>query len=142
MLSSSYYFAFAISSWILFIFLEVFRNFYIVKVKKSSPFYTESLIIRAIASILHGVLLDSVSWKDYFFLLLFQVSSFYVLFDILLNTFLLRKPFLFYLGKNSFIDRTLSKIPLWGLIIIKIIFLALSVFSFISYVKIVGNIKF
>lgn len=85
-------------SWFVFIAFEISRNYWIIK-KKASPIYIQSFIIRAIAAILHGVLWNVQSWLEFWPLVIFQVSSFYLSFDLVLN--LLRKKHPLYQGDDS-----------------------------------------
>ena len=90
--------------WIVAILAEAYRNYYIIEIKKSRPNYLQSFVMRGMAAILHGVLFDPQNMGDYWPVLLFQVTSFWLLFDLSLN-FLRHKPVL-YIGKSSgWIDR-------------------------------------
>lgn len=74
------------------------------------PNYLMLFLIRGMASILHGVLMDVqvTPWWDYPALLCFQVGVFWLLFDPLLNS--LRDKPLDYEGKNS---GWLKFVPYW-----------------------------
>ncbi|GIV35412.1 MAG: hypothetical protein KatS3mg031_2947 [Chitinophagales bacterium] len=116
--------------WLLFIYLEALRNFYIIEIKKMVPNYLESFIIRGIAAIVHGVLLHVQTWDDYKFIFVFQISSFYLTFDFILNW--MRGKEMFFLGKNNAIDRFLRERPLLH-IFVKTVALALTIFSLLKY---------
>lgn len=100
--------------WFLFIYFEAARNFAII-INGSRPNYLQSFIIRAMAAILHGVLLDVKDWQEYLTVLIFQVSSFYACFDFILNW--MRGKEMFYLGTGSLIDRILRDRPVVHLIV-------------------------
>ena len=85
--------------WIIFIALEILRNYYLIEVKKSRPIYIQSFIIRGLASIFHGVYLDVQNMREFTPILAFQVITFWWLFDIGLN--LLRRKIWNYRGQNS-----------------------------------------
>lgn len=108
-------------TWLIFIAAEIYRNWYIIEKKKSTPNYLQSFIIRAMAAIIHGAYLDmvynvfgDVSGYGYWDLIkllapvfIFQASLFYTLFDPILNK-LRDKPFT-HLGKGNWLDRLLQK---------------------------------
>jgi hypothetical protein len=85
--------------WIIFIAIEVARNYYLIEVKKSRPIYIQSFLIRGIAAILHGVYFDVQSMTEYVPIFIFQILSFWWLFDISLN--LVRGLSIIYKGDNS-----------------------------------------
>jgi hypothetical protein len=90
--------------WLLYILIEIGIHYYIIEIKKSRPFYLHFFLQRGIMAILHGVLLDVDSWEEYMPIFLFQISSFWIFFDLGLN--LMRDKKWWYKGKNSgWLDR-------------------------------------
>lgn len=90
--------------WFGFIAGEAYRNYYIIEKSKSRPNYLQSFVLRGMAAILQGVLFNPQNMADYLPVFIFQVSSFWLLFDVLLN-YMRQKPFL-YVGKDSgYIDK-------------------------------------
>lgn len=85
--------------WLIYISLEVLAHYYLIEVKKSRPDYLRFNILRGMASIFHGAYMDVSSWAEYGELLLFQVTSFWILFDVALN--LARGKHFLYWGKKS-----------------------------------------
>jgi len=59
------------------------------------PIYLVMFILRGMAAILHGVLFDPHTLQDYFPVFIFQVTSFWLLFEIALNI-VRKKPILYY----------------------------------------------
>lgn len=97
--------------WWLFIIVEAYRNHYIIVIDKERPNYLVSFILRGIAAILTGIILDPQlkSWEGVV-IIIYLVSTFWVLFNPLLNK--LRKLDFWYLGMNSGpIDRFFLKYP-------------------------------
>ncbi len=92
-------------TWLAIIALEIVRNWYVIERKKQTPDYHTSVIFRFLALLVVNAL---VAPNPFFWA--FQVFSFWVLFDIGLN--LVRRKPLFYLGENSYIDRTSNKSPI------------------------------
>lgn len=90
--------------WILFIAIEIYRNYYIIEVVESRPDYLQSFIIRGIAAILHGVLVGVTEPSDWYPILLYQALSFWILFDISLNL-VRRKPILYKGETSGYLDR-------------------------------------
>ena len=98
-----------LSLWIIVIAVEVWRNYYLIEVKKTKPNYFLSFVVRGMAAILHGVFFDLESMREYWVPFIFQVTSFWIVFNPALNYFR-KKPF-FYFGKESGIfDRLFLKI--------------------------------
>jgi len=92
--------------WLVYIFCEAFIQAKLIKAG-NKPIYIELFIIRSIVSILHGIFLNVQPGIEYIILLGFQICSFWVIFDIVLNK-LRNKPFL-YRGSNSgWLDRIKS----------------------------------
>jgi hypothetical protein len=117
--------------WIIFILADAFVNFYQIEKVKTVPNYYQSTIIRGMASILHGILANSQSLDDFKWLFLFQITSFWLIFDLTLNK--LRKKPLFYVGSNSLIDRFFRKKPVWILVFAKVVAVFVAILSFIKY---------
>lgn len=90
--------------WLVFIAAEVYRNYRIIEINKGKPSYLHSFVVRGMAAVVHGVLFDPHNIYDYLPIFIFQVTSFWVLFDLILN-YMRGKPML-YIGKQSgWIDR-------------------------------------
>ncbi|MEM5811094.1 MAG: hypothetical protein QXP66_04325 [Candidatus Aenigmatarchaeota archaeon] len=77
------------------------------------------------ASILHGIFCNVQDLEQYFYLVVFQTSSFWLFFDLTLN--LLRKKDIFYLGENSLIDKLFKRMGKVVLIFAKIIVLVICI---------------
>lgn len=84
--------------WFAFIMLEVARNFWMIQ-KGDKPNYLQSFILRGMAAIGHGILYNPADPREWLPLLIFQVASFYLIFDFVLN--LLRGKHFDYQGKTS-----------------------------------------
>lgn len=84
--------------WIGFIIAEVFRNYTIIQ-KGIRPNYLLSFVIRGMASIIHGILFDVQNMRDFMPILLFQCSSFLIIFNPTLNA--IRGFDFWYVGRNS-----------------------------------------
>lgn len=96
--------------WFIFITLEIYRNYYLIIKKKTKPVYFQSFIIRGLAGIIHGSLIIQVeSWKEAIPIILFQVTTFWIIFDVVLN--LLRGRKWWYEGEHS---GYLDHLPLWS----------------------------
>lgn len=118
--------------WFLIIELEVWRNYYIIEVKKQAPSYLLSFILRSMAAIVYGILFNPQNFNDYSPILIFQVTSFWIVFDLSLN--ILRDKEIFYTGHESgWLDK-LGKIPLLYLFL-KLSAFALMIFSIITIYK-------
>lgn len=90
--------------WLVFIAAEVYRNYRIIEINKGKPSYLHSFVVRGMAAIIHGVLFDPHNMAEYLPVFIYQVTSFWILFDLILN-WMREKPML-YLGKESgWIDR-------------------------------------
>lgn len=107
--------------WLIFIAIEIARNYYMIVIMKTKPNYLQSFIFRGIAAILHGAyMFDVIGTFDgvidmsqfnvlellgfWMPILTIQVCLFFVLFSPLLN--LLRGMKWYYLGKESgWLDR-------------------------------------
>lgn len=110
--------------WFIFIALEIVRNYYMIVVKDKKPVYFQSFILRGWAHISIIVFVYDVTvpseWlpiykifeSDYWPILLFHVTSFWILFDLTLN--ILRKKPWNYRGKTSgWLDSIPSNIIYW-----------------------------
>lgn len=97
--------------WLVYIASEVTIQAHLIG-KGWKPNYIQLFILRGAASIVHGAIIDVESFGEYFWLLAFQVTSFWILFDLGLN--IVRGKELFYKGKNS---GWLDKLP-WDVYII------------------------
>lgn len=123
--------------WLLFISLELYRNYFLIEKKKVKPDYMGSFCYRvffgAVCLIIANPNFDPAG--DPFTIIqalpffIFQLSSFYLLFDPLLN--LLRGKKWNYRGEDS---GWLDKLPLWAYYALKVICLAGLVYSTIILV--------
>jgi hypothetical protein len=94
--------------WLLYIAIDATINYWWIEVKKKRPDYLLMFIARGIFVILYGVYIDIQNPREWWPILAFQLSSFWIIFDLLLNS--LRGRNLLYKGKNSgWIDR----LPSW-----------------------------
>lgn len=119
--------------WFIFILIEAIRNYYIIEISKSTPDYLQSFILRGMASILHGIFCNVQDLEQYFYLVVFQTSSFWLLFDLTLN--LLRKKDIFYLGENSLIDKLFKRMGKVVLIFAKVTALIICIVMFFIVTK-------
>lgn len=111
--------------WLLFILLEIGRNYYLIEIKNTKPIYFQSFILRGMAAILTGIFIfesrgtfdniydiSQLSYWDLFMrwwsVLSFQVASFFTLFSPILN--LIRGKKITYRGKDS---GWLDSLPVW-----------------------------
>lgn len=106
-------------TWLLLVIIITFIHHYIIEVNESRPIYMQWRIIKGFLAITHGAFSDAVNieWSievlvDYWPLLIFQLCSFYLIFDPLLAKLRkLPRPFL-YRGKDSgWMDRL--PMPAW-----------------------------
>ena len=111
---------FKILAWIIFIAAHAGRDWYLIVKLNKKPVYWHSFVYRATFSIGHTFLLfDVYNLYHYLVLLTFQATSFWVLFNILLNVFRGEHPL--YVGKSSgYIDSFLYKWPAFQGILILI----------------------
>lgn len=81
--------------WLIFIGLEIYRNYFLIKKKKVKPIYIHSFIIRAISGILIAISTDPFGlWLNIIQsvpIIVFEITSFYILFDPILNKLLSNK---------------------------------------------------
>lgn len=84
--------------WIAFIVGHAFFDFYRIK-KDDKPIYLQSFIIRGMVAIAHALLFNPQNVVDWLPVLIFQLTSFWLFFPLLLNG-LRRKPAL-YVGSQS-----------------------------------------
>lgn len=86
-------------------------NIYIDKDGKK-PNYLMVFVVRGMAAILHGILFNPQNWNDYFPVFIFQITSFWLLFEIGLN--LLRGREVFYYDRkehdSGWIDKIFDKL--------------------------------
>ena len=85
--------------WLLYILFEARLQAYLIDHKGWKPNYIQLFITRGIVSILHGVILDTQAGWEYPVLVVFQTTTFWIGFDLLLNLFR-GKPWN-YKGKDS-----------------------------------------
>lgn len=113
--------------WVVFIGVEVYRNWYIIEKKKQRPDYVWSFIFRGFFAILHGIWIDVQDLPDWCPVLTYQVTSFWLLFDVSLNR--ARRKQWFYTGENSgWIFDKLGKWPVVYLIL-KLVALGFMIWS-------------
>lgn len=111
--------------WFIFITLEAYRNWHVIEVQKSRPDYLQSFVIRGMAAVLHGIFMGVTEPSNWYPVLIFQVTSFWILFDPLLN--IMRNKPLLYLGdpkkgSSGWLDR-LPILVYWILKLIALFFL-------------------
>lgn len=105
--------------WILFIAAEIWRNWYLIKRKKIKPNYAGSFMIRAFFAIAALAIMNQTfdlgrlrSWYEVLPDIGFLATSFYLLFDPILNK--LRGLDIDYRGKESgWIDPLLTRTTWW-----------------------------
>lgn len=93
--------------WLVFIGLHVWHQWHLIERKKQRPSYTGNFISRAFFAIICIFIMcpgfdplgDRYSWIPVLPVLVYEVSSFYLLFDQILN--LTRDKPIFYRGKSS-----------------------------------------
>lgn len=102
------------SLWILFIAFEIWRNRR-MRLKKEKPNYFKSFGIRGMAAIVHGSAVVAVNdWSEALPTIGFQVASFYLVFDFILNA--ITGDRWNYQGKSSgYLDR----LPMWAYVGLK-----------------------
>lgn len=95
--------------WLLFIVLDIVRNYYMIEKEKESPVYLVSFFIRFWAWLLIGIYLNVTS-ENWFTYTTIATTSFWLIFDIGLNA--VRKEPFKYVGKHSgWIDRYVGSKP-------------------------------
>lgn len=94
-----------LSYWIAFIILFVIYNYWLIEKRKEKPVYGKQFVLRGIGALAHASLIFDVhNFLDWLPVLLFQVTSFFVIFSPALNIW--RKKLYWYLGEDSgWIDR-------------------------------------
>lgn len=108
--------------WIAYILIEAIIQGYLIEQRSWKPNYFQLFIFRGWASIAHGIFFLNVQadpWYQYPLLLAYQCGTFWVIFDLTLNT-LRNKPW-HYKGNNSgWLDKLPVKIywPLKGIALI------------------------
>ncbi len=100
--------------WLIFVGLEILRNRWMRK-RGTKPIYFLSFLIRGGASIIHASpVMQIETWREYWPILGFQVASFYLIFDFVLNA--LTGDRWNYQGKSSgYLDR----LPMWAYLVLK-----------------------
>jgi hypothetical protein len=101
--------------------------------KGRKPNYLQMFIIRGMAAILHGILFNPHNMLDYLPVFIFQVTSFWVLFEIGLNI-IRKKPLLYYDQKeldSGILDRFFAKRGTTIHLIAKIVAVLLCILSVI-----------
>ena len=105
--------------WFLFIPLEVYRNYFLIEKRKVRPNYLHSFIFRAFFGLLCLILTypytfdPVVNGLEYWPFVVFECSSFWLLFDPTLNV--IRGKPVFYKGKTSCWLDSLNHIIYWTL---------------------------
>lgn len=105
--------------WFAFILAHAVRDYYLIEKRHIKPVYWQSFLIRASAATLHCFICFAIHnvWQ-YIDILIFQCTSFYLLFPALLNWFR-GKKFLYEGAQSGYIDRFFLKNPdifKWALI--------------------------
>lgn len=81
-----------------------------MRIRNDKPIYFLSFIIRGLAAIIHASLIVGIdNWREAGLIIGFQVASFYLSFDIILNAITGDKWN--YQGKSS---GYLDKLPMWA----------------------------
>lgn len=118
--------------WLLLIVAEVFRNYVIIL--RGRPNYLFSFINRGAVAILHAVLFNPQGPADWWFVLLWQCTSFFVVFNPLLN--FVRNYEFFYLGANSgwidqfFINKPWAYRMFYGACVLATIVLTIKIYNY------------
>jgi len=97
--------------WILYIILDALVNWYIIVKKKESPDHFVMTIIRGIAAIIYGGFIIDVTPSLFWYWFFFCTTSFWVLFDPLLNVLRGLNPF--YIGQTAKLDQLGNKYKPW-----------------------------
>jgi len=117
-------------TWFLYIIAEALIQAHYIK-EGNRPNYLQLFIIRGMASIFHGVIVNvqPYPWYDYPLLVLWQASSFWIFFDLILNE--LRGKPLDYKGENSGWLDSLPEFWYWiGKCLSLLMFIVLSCYYF------------
>lgn len=117
--------------WIVFIGLEIWRNWYLIERKKIKPNYLGSFAFRAFFAIAGIAIMNQtfdpgrlLSWWESSPEIGFEATSFYLLFDPILN--LWRKLEIDYRGKESgWLDPILTRTTWWILKMACVVYLIL-----------------
>lgn len=104
--------------WLTFILLEVYRNYVLIEKRRIRPNYGGSFVFRAFFGLLCLILANPdfdplVNGLDYWPFVVFECTSFWLLFDPLLN--ITRKKPLGYRGKTSGWLDSLNPLIYWVL---------------------------
>ena len=113
--------------WLLYIAAEIIIQNELIKIGWK-PNYYQLFILRGLASVVNGAIIDVESFSEYFMLLAFQVTSFWILLDLGLNY--LRGKVWYYKGKES---GWLDSLPLGLYLVLKAIVAVLLIFLTILY---------
>lgn len=122
--------------WFLFIGLEIYRNYFLIEKRRMKPSYLDSFIFRAFFGMICLFIMYrgfdplgdyTTIWKA-IPIVAFEVSSFYLLFDPILN--LLRGKPILYRGKSSgWLDSLSLKLGTPFYILLKIFTLIILIIS-------------
>lgn len=120
--------------WFLFIIFEIYRNYRIIEVLKERPDYLGSFGVRFFFGLLCLILTyrdhDPIAnILDHIPYIIFQLTSFWILFDIGLN--LVRKKPLGYKGKDS---GWLDKLPLAYYWLLKTVALITMIYTIVELI--------
>lgn len=100
---------FKILAWIIFIAAHAGRDYWLIEIKHIKPIYWQSFLLRAGAATLHCFICFAIhNFWQYIDILIFQCTSFYLLFPALLNWFR-GKKFLYEGAQSGWIDRFFIK---------------------------------
>ena len=95
--------------WLFYIIIDAIANWYMIEKKKSVPDYLPMTLFRGLMLIVIGSLVFHTTLENVWQWILFSTTSFWLLFDILIN--LLRGKNIFYRGENSAVDKFGRKYP-------------------------------
>ena len=121
-----------ITLFLLLWLLPIFGNVYLDRTGRK-PNYLIMFILRGMAAILHGILFNPHNLYDYLPIFLFQITSFWLLFEIFLNV-IRHKPLLYFDNvehDSGWIDKIFSKLGYTFHAFAKVLALAVCVFSII-----------
>lgn len=97
-------------AWFFLIFAEVFRNYYLIVIRKYNPNHSLSFRMRVVVGIVFWIaapLIFKMRVDQWWALPVMMSFTFFFLFDSMLNG--LRQLPYFYLGDNSLLDRLQKK---------------------------------
>ncbi len=120
-------------TWLLYPIIESVIQWYLIEKKKWKPIYLQLYILRGMVAILYGGIVLNYQligpWYKIAALFLFEATSFWLIFDPLLN-FFRNKPFL-YRGKESGV---LDRMDYEWWLILKVLALVITPFLFVIFV--------